>query len=133
MDAAVHTHKDYQEDMNFLFTSQAVSKHTRDSVTMMICYPTVLEIFKIDESKELNDVAHSSHTKNKNFETVEYFGEQCIDDACQLRYNILRYDCNLDQCSNQFWCYGSFQHLVNMLSKLNIAKVNKYWYKRYER
>lgn len=89
MDAAVQTHKDYQEDMNFLFTSQTVSKHTRDSVTMMICYPTVLEIFKIDDSKELNDVAHSSHTKNKNFETVEYFGEQCIDDACQLRYNIL--------------------------------------------
>ena len=28
MDAAVQTHKDYQEDMNFLFTSQTVSKGT---------------------------------------------------------------------------------------------------------
>ena len=43
---AVQTHEEYPEDIKFLCTSEAVSKHWRNGAITMVCYPIVLEIFR---------------------------------------------------------------------------------------
>ena len=91
-----------------------------------------MEIFKVDGSKELHGVVYLSNIKSKNYDTVIFFKEKCIDYVRQLGYNVTRYDRITDGCSSQFWCYGSFYHLENMPLKFNIPLVTEHRYESYE-
>ena len=87
---AIRTREDYQEDMKFLCMSETVSTHRGVGVITMVCYPIVMEIFFSDGTKQLIGIICLSNVKNKNFDTVRYFEEKCIEFVKQqLGYNIL--------------------------------------------
>ena len=108
-DVGIHTHEDYQQDVKFLCSSETVSTHRGHGVIPMLCYPVVLEVFKADSTKELYGLIFLSDSKNKNFDTVNYFQEATINFVKSKGYTITRYDRITDGCSSQFWCYGTMR------------------------
>ena len=131
-DVAIRTREDFQEDIKFLCTSQTVSTHRGVGVITMVCYPVVIEIFRTDDSKEMHGLILMSDTKSKNFDTVRYFEEKCIQYVQKKGYQVVRYDRITDGCSSQFWCYGSYTHLDSMPDDLQIPLINFHRYERYE-
>lgn len=89
-------------------------------VITMTCYLIVLEMFFNDVTKNLIGIIYLSNTKIKNYDTVRYFEEKCIEYARDKGLNIVRYDRLTDGCSSQYWCYGTCHHLETMPSDLNI-------------
>ena len=132
-DVAIRTREDYQEDIKFLCMSETVSTHRGIGVITMVCYPIVMEVFFPDGSKELRGIIYLSNTKNKNFDTVRYFEERCVDYVRKtLGHNVVRFDRITDGCSSQYWCYGTCHHLETMPAELDIPLINFHRYERYE-
>ena len=132
-DVAIRTREDYQEDMKFLCMSETVATHRGIGVITMLCYPIVMEIFFSNGTKELIGIIYLSNTKNKNYDTVRYFEEKCIEYVRQkLGYNVVRYDRITDGCSSQYWCYGTCHHLETMPKELDIPVINFHRYEPYE-
>ena len=121
--------KDFQEDIEFLCTSETVSIHSGVGVITIVCYPVVLEVFKTNGTKEIYGFIIMSDSKSKNFNTVKHFEEKCIELIWNLGYNIIHYDRITDGCSSQFWCYGSYYHLEHMHEDLGIYLID---FHRYE-
>ena len=91
-----------------------------------------MELFSNNGQKELHGVIYLADVKNKNFETVKYFDENCIKYVRELGYPIVRYNEISDGCSSQYWCYGLFHHLETMTIDLNIPNINFHCYEPYE-
>ena len=127
---AIRTREDYQEDLKFLCLSETVSTHRGVGVVTMVCYPAVVEIFHPDGKQELHGVIFMSNTKCKNFNTVNNFENRIINYVEELGYSVKRYDRISDGCSSQFWCWGTFQHLVNLTSRVPLVTFHRY--ERYE-
>ena len=108
------------------------SLHRGVGVIMMMCYPIVLEVFKIDGSVDLYGLIYMSNSKSKGFETVRYFEGLVVSFVQKLGFSILRYDRISDGCTYQFWCWGSVQMLENMPQELNIPVCSNHRYERYE-
>ena len=132
LDVVIRTREAFQEDLKFLCVSETVSTHRGIGVITMMCYPVVLEVFKIDGSVDLYGLIYMSNSKSKSFETVRYFEGLVVSFVRKLGFSILRYDRVSDGCTYQFWCWGSVQMLENMPQEFNIPVCSNHRYERYE-
>lgn len=114
--------------MHLRNSNQTSRSWVNNSSVLPNCHGTFLN----DGQKKLHGIIYFSVVKNKNFETVQHFGEKCIEYVRGLGYTILRYDSITDGHIIQYWCYGSLYHLENMPTDLNISNSNFHCYEPYE-